>query len=69
MGTGARISLKMIREFLRPIIERHGYAITHCPRDDERQQRFNLKLGFTVVGENEFHIVFRITSMDKTKCQ
>lgn len=67
--TGARISLRMIRDFLAPIIAEYGYAETQTPKSDARQARFNRKLGFTVVGENEFHKTFRITSMDKTQCQ
>ncbi len=68
-GTGARISLRMIRNFLAPILAEHGYAETRTPKDDVRQQRFNRKLGFAEVGEDEFHKIFRITSTDRTRCQ
>lgn len=68
LDTGARISLRMIREFLAPIITDHGFAQTMTPKSDTRQQRFNRKLGFAVVGEDEFHMIFRINPTDNTRC-
>lgn len=59
-GTGKRISLSMIRDFLEKIIAVHGYATTKTPKEDARQHRFNLRFGFVVIGEDEYDIHYRI---------
>lgn len=59
-GTGAPISLRMIRERLGPLIERHGYVTTRTPKAGaDRQHRFNRLLGFKAVGEDEFFTTYR----------
>lgn len=59
-GTRHPISLRMIKEFLRTLIDQHGYATTKTPKEDTRQHRFNRLLGFQAVGEDEFDIHYRI---------
>lgn len=48
---------------LAALIEQHGYAVTRTPKDDRRQCRFNEKLGFVKVGEDELDITYRIEKM------
>lgn len=68
LGTRHRITRKMIREFLAPIIAEHGYALTNTPKDDERQRRFNELFGFKAVGEDEFDIYYRLDAMRSAPC-
>lgn len=56
-GTGAPVRLW---KWLNPIIDRHGFATTRTPKDAARQHRFNLKFGFTVTGEDEFFMYYRL---------
>lgn len=51
---------RLIDEFLRKIIDRHGFALTKTPKSNERQHRFNRLYGFRVVGEDEFDTHFQI---------
>jgi hypothetical protein len=57
-------TLQATREHLRKypgsLIAKHGYALTRTPKDDARQRRFNQRLGFVVVGEDEFDFHLRI---------
>lgn len=63
-GTGAPISLRMIRERLDPIIEAHGFVTTRTPREGaDRQHRFNRALGFRQSGEDEFFLTYRMEAM------
>jgi hypothetical protein len=50
-----------IRAILAPIIAAHGYVETDTPRDDARQIRFNQRIGFAKVGEDDAHVHFRMT--------
>ena len=60
-GTGARITLPMIRSRLDPIIERHGFVETRTPREGwDRMHRFIRRYGFRDTGENEFNIHYRL---------
>lgn len=63
VGRKRAMPRRMIEEFLRPIIEAHGYAITKTPKNDERQHRFNLLFGFEKSGEDEFDTHFKITRL------
>ena len=61
LGTGAPITLAMIRGVLEPIIAAHGCVTTRTPKEGaDRQHRFNRILGFRVVGEDEFHTHYRL---------
>ena len=60
VGKRHRITLRMIKDFLKPIIDEHGYAETHTPKYDGRQRRFNERFGFRNVGEDEYDIHYRI---------
>lgn len=60
LGTGRPISRKMIREFLKPIIAEHGYAMTKTPKDDVRQRRFNEKYGFHATACDSEYVTYSI---------
>jgi hypothetical protein len=60
LNTGARISMQMIREFLKPIVAEYGHAITRTPKGDLRQDRFNRRIGFSAIGTDEFNTIYRI---------
>jgi hypothetical protein len=53
-------SLRLIRERLEPLLERYGFVRTRTPKDEPRQRRFNERLGFVAVGEDEFFIFYRL---------
>lgn len=55
-----QISRAHIRQYPGALIERYGYALTRTPRSDTRMLRFNERLNFYRVGEDEFDIFFRI---------
>lgn len=63
MGTKHRITRAMIRNFLAPILDKYGHAITHTPIEDPRQHRFNLLIGFQVIGEDGFDKIYRIDQL------
>lgn len=68
-GTGRNVTWKIIRDCLQPIIDRYGYATTHTPKEDARQHRFNLLLGFVVTGEDAYDTHYRIERIRGAKCQ
>jgi len=53
-------SLRLIREHVDPLLERHGFVLVRTPKDDARQRRFNERLGFVAEGESEFFINYRL---------
>lgn len=53
-------SLRLIREHLDPLIDEYGFVQVRTPKDDARQQRFNERVGFESVGEDEFFIHYRL---------
>lgn len=58
-----QVSRADLRRWPGELIEQHGYAITRTPKYDKRQQRFNERLGFERVGEDEYDIHYRITRL------
>lgn len=49
------------------LIDKYGYAETHTPLEDERQHRFNRRIGFVETKRDEHNIYYRI---ERTKsCQ
>lgn len=64
-GTGAPITMGMIRARLEPIIARHGFVTTQTPKEGaDRQHRFNRAFGFHAISEDEFFVTYR---MDKCR--
>lgn len=51
---------EILRRYPGSLIERYGYALTKTPKDDARQLRFNQRLGFYPVGEDDYDIHMRI---------
>lgn len=60
---GFRVTRDHLRRWPGEIIARHGYAITRTPKEDARQLRFNRRLGFVPVGEDEFDVIQRIDKL------
>ncbi len=54
---------KDLRRYPGEMIERYGYALTSTPREDARQLKFNRRLGFYQVGEDEYDIHQRIDKL------
>lgn len=53
----------ILRKYPGEIIKRHGYALTRTPKQDTRMQRFNERLGFVRVGEDEWDVHYRIEQL------
>lgn len=70
-GTDVQASREHLRKYPGEIIAAHGYALTRTPKTDTRQQRFNERLGFYRVGEDEWDIHYRIDHLRKKEppCQ
>lgn len=58
------ISPKLIAQCLQPIIDQHGYVKTRTPKDDTRQRRFNLLIGFDIETEDEFYTHFKLERLN-----
>jgi hypothetical protein len=56
-------SRDILRRYPGELIERYGYALTRTPKDDARQRRFNERLGFCAVGEDEYDVIYRIEKL------
>jgi len=57
-----------LKKYPGSLIEKYGYAVTHTPKTDARQQRFNERLGFYKTGEDEYDIHYRIDSLRRRSC-
>lgn len=68
LGDGNRFSMKEVRGFLQPIIDRHGFVRTKTQKDDLRQQRFNRLIGFEAEGESEFSIHYKMEKFRRVEC-
>ncbi len=69
--TDAPATKSILRKYPGQLIEQHGYALTSTPKDDARQLRFNSRLGFFKVGEDEYDIHLRIdrSRVKEARCQ
>jgi hypothetical protein len=59
-GAKHRITMKMAKAYLQPLITQYGYVMTRTPKDDARQHRFNRRFGFEITGEDEFDVHYRL---------
>jgi hypothetical protein len=59
-GSGRGFSPALISACLQPIIDQHGFVRTRTPKEDLRQQRFNIRIGFKRESEDEFYTYFRM---------
>lgn len=50
---------EILKRYPGELIARHGFAITRTPKDDTRQQRFNRRLGGSIVGETQHDFIFK----------
>lgn len=72
LGTGRPMPAAMVRDVLHKIIAKHGYVTVKTPKDEVRQQKFNRRIGFVQVGEDEHDIHFRMDRFARdrsTPCQ
>jgi hypothetical protein len=58
-----QVGRDILRRYPGELITRHGYATTKTPKDDTRQQRFNERLGFYRMGEDEYDVLYRIDKL------
>lgn len=59
-GTGKPIPRRIVAKVLQGIIDKHGYAVTKTPKEETRQRKFNELIGFKMVGEDEYDILYKI---------
>jgi len=70
-GTDIQASRAHLKKYPGELIAQYGYATTRTPKSETRQQRFNERLGFYRVGEDEENILYRIDHlrMKEPPCQ
>ena len=70
-GADIQISRAHLKKYPGSLIEKYGYALTKTPLADRRQQRFNERLGFYRIAEDEYDIHYRIDHLRKkeSSCQ
>lgn len=54
----------LIAECLQPILDKHGFVVTRTPKEDIRQRRFNILIGFREVSADEFYINFHMNQLN-----
>lgn len=61
-GTGLKVNRVILKTWPGSLIEQYGYAETFTPKTPEyaRQHRFNKRLGFQPVREDENNVYYRI---------
>lgn len=64
-------SMAQLRKYPGELIAKYGYALTKTPKAATRQQRFNERLGFYRIGEDQFDVLYRIDHLRKKEspCQ
>ena len=60
LDPGLQVTREHLRRWPGALIAKYGYALTRTPKDDERQVRFNERLGFVRIREDEFDVHYRI---------
>jgi hypothetical protein len=69
---GFRLSRTQMREFLRPLLQRHGYLTTRVAHGDQANQRFNRVFGFSKTwadDEFQYFILTKLPFEEGTPCQ
>jgi hypothetical protein len=66
-GADIQASRSHLKKYPGELIAQHGYALTRTPKSDTRMLRFNERLGFYRVGEDEFDVHLRIDHLRKMK--
>ena len=59
-GLKKPITRTLIADCIQPILNKHGVVRTKTPKDDFRQHRLNLLIGFIVESTDEFFTYFRM---------
>lgn len=60
LGTGRSLTRALLRDILRPQLERYGFIVTRTPKEEARQRRFNEAIGFVATGEDELDVHYRL---------
>lgn len=58
-----QVTREILRRWPGEVIARHGYALTRTPKEDARQLRFNQRVGFYAVGEDQYDVHQRIDTL------
>ena len=56
-------------ECVQPIIDKHGFVLTKTPKDDVRQRRFNVLVGFHAYSEDQYYIYYRLEKLQLHKAK
>ena len=59
-GPKWHLTKAMLAKWPGSLIDQYGYAETHTPIDDERQHRFNRRVGFVETKRDERYVYYRI---------
>lgn len=63
MGEKWTLNKEILEEYPGSLIRRFGYAETFTPVEDERQHRFNKRLGFVETRRDENNVYYKIERM------
>lgn len=50
----------LMADCIMPVLKKHGFVRTRTPKEDSRQHRFNLLVGFKVESADEYFTYFRM---------
>lgn len=62
-GSKKPFSRSFMTDCVQPIIDKYGFVRTKTPKDDTRQRRFNLAVGFVVESTDEYFTYFRMEKL------
>jgi len=62
-GVKWQLTKEIMRQFPGSLIDQYGYAETFTPIEDERQHRFNRRVGFVEVKRDETYVYYKIERM------
>lgn len=63
-GPKRRITRALVADCVQPQIDKFGFVLTKTPKEDIRQHRFNLIVGFKVETTDEFYTYFRMERLN-----
>lgn len=72
LAPGFRLSRRVMRDFLKPLFDRHGFLTTRVAHDDTANQRFNQVFGFKLMWSDDRFHYYMMTELpfeEKKTCQ
>lgn len=63
-GPKKPIPRSLVADCVQPQINKFGFVLTKTPKEDTRQHRFNLIVGFKIDGVDEFYTYFRMERLN-----